>query len=231
MEFYTTSGLSHHGILGQKWGVRRYQNKDGSLTSAGKKRYGSSLRTMWEEKFKYQEADAEAARNMRDKNRESKRQLREGVIDKKQHRANKKANAEEYYNKTVAESEKALKNIANKTSRGRNVALATLGTAGGIAGLALGQYIAQGGYMDSKRIVGSLLASSLGGALLGTGVGAGMNEAVISAKGYRNNSNIAGKKKETPDWVLSEKPKNNSKFYKYSQDVINKDTNRKKYSI
>lgn len=29
--------LSHHGILGQKWGVRRYQNKDGSLTSAGKK--------------------------------------------------------------------------------------------------------------------------------------------------------------------------------------------------
>lgn len=31
--------LSHHGIKGQKWGVRRYQNKDGSLTSAGKKRY------------------------------------------------------------------------------------------------------------------------------------------------------------------------------------------------
>lgn len=33
--------LSHHGILGQKWGVRRYQNKDGSLTAAGKKRYDS----------------------------------------------------------------------------------------------------------------------------------------------------------------------------------------------
>lgn len=31
--------LYHHGILGQKWGVRRYQNKDGSLTPAGKKRY------------------------------------------------------------------------------------------------------------------------------------------------------------------------------------------------
>ena len=30
--------LEHHGILGQKWGVRRYQNKDGSLTAAGKKR-------------------------------------------------------------------------------------------------------------------------------------------------------------------------------------------------
>jgi hypothetical protein len=31
--------LYHFGIKGQKWGVRRYQNKDGSLTNAGKKRY------------------------------------------------------------------------------------------------------------------------------------------------------------------------------------------------
>lgn len=30
--------LIHYGVLGMKWGVRRYQNKDGSLTSAGKKR-------------------------------------------------------------------------------------------------------------------------------------------------------------------------------------------------
>ena len=31
--------LYHHGILGMKWGIRRYQNKDGTLTEAGKKRY------------------------------------------------------------------------------------------------------------------------------------------------------------------------------------------------
>lgn len=30
--------LEHHGVLGQKWGVRRFQNKDGSLTTEGKKR-------------------------------------------------------------------------------------------------------------------------------------------------------------------------------------------------
>lgn len=33
--------LQHWGIKGQKWGVRKYQNKDGSLTPAGRKRYGS----------------------------------------------------------------------------------------------------------------------------------------------------------------------------------------------
>ena len=32
--------LYHHGIKGMKWGVRRYQNADGSLTDAGKKKYG-----------------------------------------------------------------------------------------------------------------------------------------------------------------------------------------------
>lgn len=34
--------LTHHGIKGQKWGIRRYQNDDGTLTEEGKKRYGNS---------------------------------------------------------------------------------------------------------------------------------------------------------------------------------------------
>lgn len=32
--------LVHHGIKGMKWGIRRFQNSDGTLTDAGKKRYG-----------------------------------------------------------------------------------------------------------------------------------------------------------------------------------------------
>lgn len=39
MEYYE---LYHHGIKGQKWGVRRYQNSDGTLTSEGKKHKSSS---------------------------------------------------------------------------------------------------------------------------------------------------------------------------------------------
>ena len=35
--------LYHHGILGQKWGQRRYQNSDGTLTPEGRKRYGRAV--------------------------------------------------------------------------------------------------------------------------------------------------------------------------------------------
>lgn len=32
------TSLQHHGVLGQKWGVRRFQNKDGTLTAEGRRR-------------------------------------------------------------------------------------------------------------------------------------------------------------------------------------------------
>ena len=36
--------LAHHGIKGQKWGVRRYQNEDGTYTEAGLKRYARATK-------------------------------------------------------------------------------------------------------------------------------------------------------------------------------------------
>lgn len=44
----TNNELTHWGIKGMRWGVRRYQNDDGSLTAAGKKRYASEMKTLKE---------------------------------------------------------------------------------------------------------------------------------------------------------------------------------------
>jgi hypothetical protein len=40
MTEFETNYLAHHGIKGQKWGIRNYQNPDGTLTNKGRKRYG-----------------------------------------------------------------------------------------------------------------------------------------------------------------------------------------------
>lgn len=40
MKYSTASYLIHYGVNGQKWGVRRYQNPDGTLTPEGKEHYG-----------------------------------------------------------------------------------------------------------------------------------------------------------------------------------------------
>lgn len=42
--------LCHHGIKGQRWGIRRFQKKDGSLTKAGQKRYNKEMEELKDEK-------------------------------------------------------------------------------------------------------------------------------------------------------------------------------------
>ena len=48
----TNEELFHHGIKGMRWGIRRYQNKDGSLTPKGQKRYNKEMEKLKAEKKK-----------------------------------------------------------------------------------------------------------------------------------------------------------------------------------
>ena len=55
--------LKHHGIPGMKWGVRRYQNKDGTLTPAGKRREASLDRKMAKQAHKYNQLKSKKLTN------------------------------------------------------------------------------------------------------------------------------------------------------------------------
>lgn len=98
---YSDDYLSHHGIKGQKWGVRRFQNEDGSLTEAGKKRYykvegkSSRIYTLSDEGLEYnklQKAQITSAANaiLLNMKRVKKKEYEEALADWKE--ANKANN-------------------------------------------------------------------------------------------------------------------------------------------
>lgn len=57
---YSGGYLAHYGIKGQKWGIRRFQNSDGSLTAEGIKRYGSEKELKKAVRKEYREDNAKA---------------------------------------------------------------------------------------------------------------------------------------------------------------------------
>lgn len=78
------SELRHHGIKGQKWGVRRFQNEDGSLTSAGRKRYGEkgSSTEDYQNAIKKTKAAGESVENIRKFNNDVKR-IKDPAMEKR----------------------------------------------------------------------------------------------------------------------------------------------------
>ena len=73
MDYLQINELYHHGIKGQKWGVRRFTNEDGSLTPAGEERYGISNEKMkaftdaYRKRYDDWDGPTDAARNNRKK--------------------------------------------------------------------------------------------------------------------------------------------------------------------
>ena len=79
------SDLRHHGIKGQKWGVRRFQNDDGSLTAAGRKRYGDGKGSSVEDyqnAIKKTKAAGESVENIRKFNNDIKR-IKDPAMEKR----------------------------------------------------------------------------------------------------------------------------------------------------
>lgn len=73
--------LEHHGILGMKWGIRRFQNKDGSLTPAGKKQ--AEKRAAKEAKNKAKTKEQEAKEKAKTEEREAKAAAKAEAAEKK----------------------------------------------------------------------------------------------------------------------------------------------------
>lgn len=105
--------LEHHGILGMKWGVRRYQNKDGSLTAAGKRRYktGESMDT------KDPNDSAVTRRVKQDYNSMSNNQFRtKYYVDKEVYRKRVNKYGDPYKNGSLAKVGKELEKTREQTT-------------------------------------------------------------------------------------------------------------------
>lgn len=97
--------LQHHGIKGQKWGVRRYQQKDGSLTPAGKKRYGDGNKM-----------DLQETKKLVDKTNDVAKQTQR-VNDEKRHKKEKQAKMDkeqEIRDKVYKMSDQELRDAVNR---------------------------------------------------------------------------------------------------------------------
>jgi len=105
--------LYHHGIKGQRWGVRRYQNEDGSWTTAGRSRYSVGNGENGKQ-FSSQKAIKGLNKLSKDL---AKTRYKKAVIDYKKQKAEEKGNT-----KKASKLEEKSKKLQSSISKGQKTA-------------------------------------------------------------------------------------------------------------
>lgn len=83
--------LMHHGIVGMKWGVRRYQNRDGTLTARGKKRYEKEMAKLKEKEQVLKNREKTQAKFDKLASKKAKLDEKERELDEREGKTQKKA--------------------------------------------------------------------------------------------------------------------------------------------
>lgn len=108
--------IAHHGIKGQKWGVRRYRNEDGSLTDLGKKRFAKDARSF---NKAYANADKKYSKVLKRSEKLAKYSKRpRWLMDDEitTNKAKRLQRAERRYNRSLKKAEKLYDEMSKKYS-------------------------------------------------------------------------------------------------------------------